>query len=137
MTDPTELIAQISRDIVPDCDCSGCVRAKRVNDMLATLAAERDAALKQVRSMATDALIDQNQALGAYAKPAAPRGETVRVRIPVHHAGHGTLRINYRYANGSDDDFFERPAPFMWITADVPLPQPAEVVGAVESSHEG
>lgn len=128
MTDPIELIAQISRDIAPDCDCSGCVRAKRVNDMLATLAAERDAALKQVRSMATDALIDQNQALGAYAKPAAPTGETVRVRIAVWLCQGVLDEVCILENVGSDYK------PHAIVTADIPIPQPAEVAGTVEAS---
>lgn len=122
MTDPSELIAQLVN--APNCDV-----IEKAAAMLLALAAERDAALKQVRSRAIDALIDQNQALGAYAKPAAPTGETVRVRIAIWVDNEGGI---YQVAKETDTDPYND-NPTAWITADVPIPG-AEVAGTVEVS---
>ncbi|MDD2775550.1 MAG: hypothetical protein PHU06_06315 [Gallionella sp.] len=126
MTDPSELIEHLELTFTPGCGCSRCGLGSGAADMLRTIAAERDAALKQVRSMATDALIDQNQAVGAYAKPAAPTGETVRVRIAVWLCQGVLDEVCILENVGSDYK------PHAIVTADIPIPQPAEVAGTVE-----
>ncbi|MDD2878714.1 MAG: hypothetical protein PHZ23_15965 [Acidiphilium sp.] len=99
--------------------------------MLRTLAAERDAALKQVRETCLQFLMDQGQEIDAAlaAKPAAPTGETVRVRVAVWVDNEGGI---YLVAKETDVDPYND-NPTAWITADVPIPG-AEIAGTVEVS---
>lgn len=77
-------------------------------------------------------------ALMAPASP-EPAAGTVRVRIPVYLHGQGrlSLAMQYRPSKGWEDvvvaKSFVSLQPVAYITADIPLPQPVEIPGTVES----
>lgn len=115
MTDPTELIARLENGFFYTQSGEASDVPDQAAAMLRTLAAERDAALAP--------------------KPAAPTGETVRVQIPVHLMRHSsTLLIECQGTSGKMTDFAPASTgfPIGYITADIPIPQPAEITGTVE-----
>lgn len=147
MTDPTdarylaELVARLSHInltlrsyglVTPDID--------EAIVALRALAAERDAALKQVRETCLQFLADQGQEIDAAvaAKPAAPTGETVPTsvirRFPVWINQYGHVIAHFRAKRENEVEDFVKiggDATKIYITADIPLPQPAEVAGTV------
>lgn len=112
MTDPTELIAhateiasrRASRRSEDEVDDA----LMTCVDMIRTLAAERDAALPP--------------------KCTAPKGKRVRARIAVWLGPNGVEEILL------PQHMRDGEIPDAWITADIPLPQPVEIVGTVEAT---
>jgi hypothetical protein len=66
-----------------------------------------------------------------------PKGETVRVRIPMSVHSNGYMSISWnRYSNGQTAASVHSKLPVVTITADIPIPQSPEVVGTVEATSE-
>jgi hypothetical protein len=62
-----------------------------------------------------------------------PKPGTVRVRIPVSIYANGSMSISWaRYSDGEQSPSGHSNLPVVTITADIPIPQTAEVVGKVE-----
>ena len=66
----------------------------------------------------------------------APAAGTVRVRIQVRYV-QGQIQISYlREEDGTEHNFDEHGADkIVYITADIPVPQPVEIPGTVESGE--
>ena len=77
-----------------------------------------------------------NATLAGAAAP-EPAAGAVRVRIQVRYV-QGQIQISYlRDQDGEELNFDEHGADkIVWITADIPLPQPTEIRGTVEASDD-
>ncbi|HQT89100.1 MAG TPA: hypothetical protein PK677_11185 [Acidiphilium sp.] len=111
MTDPKDIIKRLGSMTIAYFEYGS---VKDAINVITALVAERDEAIRE-----RDA---------ALSKFAAPRGETVRVRIAVWLCQGVLDEVCILENVGSDYK------PHAIVTADIPIPQPAEVAGTVEAS---